>query len=54
MRKWALTIGDLNTACCLYSDTGSHNNLLFCMQLFISFFALMWLGELTFPDNIAL
>jgi hypothetical protein len=53
-RKRALTIGDLNTACSSFGNTGSHNDLLFLAQLCVGFFALMRLGELTFPDNVAL
>jgi hypothetical protein len=49
--KWALTIVDLNTICVAYSSQPMHDNLLFCTQLCIGFFALMWLGELTWPNK---
>jgi hypothetical protein len=54
VRKRALTIADLNAVCSSYNDTSSYNDLLFYTQLCVGFFALMRLGELTFPDNIAL
>jgi hypothetical protein len=40
--------------CSSYNDNSSHDDLLFYTQLWVGFFALMRLGELTFPDNIAL
>jgi hypothetical protein len=54
IRKRALTIDDLNTVCHSFSDASSHDDLLFCTLLCVGFFALMRLGELTFPDNITL
>lgn len=45
---------DLNTVCNTYSRNHTHNDLLFCTQLCIGFFALMCLGELTWPDNMEL
>src|ERR1700733_14499555 len=54
IQKWALTITDLNTVCDTYSHNQTHNNLLFCAQLCVGFFALMRLGELTWPDNTEL
>ena len=54
IRKHALTIADLNIICSTYNDTSSHDNLLFYTQLCVGFFTLMQLGELTFPDNVAL
>ena len=53
-RKRALMIADLNVVCLTYNDTSSHDDLLFYTQLCVGFFALMQLGELTFPDNVAL
>ena len=50
----ALMINNLNTVCVSHNNTGSHDDLLFCTQLCVGFFALMWLGELIFSDNIAL
>jgi len=53
-QKRALTIADLNTVCSAYLHNCTHDDLLFCMQLCISFFALMCLGELTWPDDTEL
>ena len=50
-QKRALTISDLNTVCIEYSHDPSHDDLLFCTQLCTGFFALMRLGELTWPDD---
>ncbi|KAF8229133.1 hypothetical protein L208DRAFT_1483117 [Tricholoma matsutake] len=50
-RKQALTIDDLNLVCINYSKNPSHDDLLFCTQLCTGFFALMRLGELTWPDD---
>ena len=54
-QKSALTVDDLflirlNN----HTTTFNHDNLLFHAQLVISFFALLWLGELTYPDNHSL
>ncbi|KAF8229288.1 hypothetical protein L208DRAFT_1482325 [Tricholoma matsutake] len=54
IRKCALTIGNLNMVCESYAPNRTHNDLLFCMQLCISFFALMHLGEMTWPDDMDL
>jgi hypothetical protein len=54
IRKRALTFDNLNTVCASYENNSSHDDLLFCTQLCVGFFALMRLGELTFPDNVAL
>jgi hypothetical protein len=51
MRKRALTIEDLNRVCITYSQNPSHDDLLFCTQLCVGFFALMRLGELTWPED---
>lgn len=50
-RKRALTIDDLNLVCINYSKNPSHDDLLFCTQLCTGFFALMRLGELTWPED---
>lgn len=49
--KRALTIEDLNSVCIAYSENPSHNDLLFCAQLCVGFFALMCLGELAWPED---
>jgi len=54
VRKQALTIADLNTVCVTHLLHPTHNDLLFCTQLCVRFFALMWLGELTQPDDTEL
>jgi hypothetical protein len=54
MRKRALTIADLNSVCDRYSRNRTHNDLLFCAQLCVGFFALMRLGELTWPNDTEL
>jgi len=54
VRKQALTIADLSMVCDTYSHDHTHNNLLFRTQLCVGFFALMHLGELTWPDNTEL
>jgi hypothetical protein len=51
IRKRALTISNLNTVCMAHSDHPVHDDLLFCSQLCVGFFALMRLGELTWPDD---
>ena len=51
-RKCALSISDLSTVENYYQNIPlSHNNLLFITMLFTSFFSLMRLGEMAFPDN---
>ena len=52
--KRALTIADLNTVCIAHSLHPTHDDLLFCTQLCVGFFALMRLGELTWPDDTEL
>jgi hypothetical protein len=52
--KHALTIGDLNSVCAAYQPNPSHDDLLFCTQLCMGFFALMCLGELTCLDDLSL
>ena len=54
IRKRALMIDDLNIVCRSFNNASSHDDLLFCTQLCVGFFALMRLGETTFLDNIAL
>lgn len=51
VHKRALTIADLNTVCLAHSSHPTHDDLLFCTQLCVGFFALMRLGELTWPDD---
>jgi hypothetical protein len=51
VRKRALTIADLNTVCVSYFHNPTHDDLLFCTQLSVGFFALMRLGELTWPED---
>ena len=53
-RKRALTLDDLRIVLWHYSTSTDHDDLLFIAQLFIGFFALMRLGELTDSDNITL
>jgi hypothetical protein len=53
-RKRALTIDDLNTVCMAFRLNPTHDDILFCAQLCVGFFALMRLEELTFPDNRSL
>ena len=48
--KWALTLHDLHLVINHYSNSTSHDNLLFVSQLITGFFALMRLGELTVSD----
>ncbi|KAF8234150.1 putative retroelement protein [Tricholoma matsutake] len=50
VRKQALMIADLNTVINCYNNP-THNELLFCIQLCVGFFALMHLGKLTWPDD---
>jgi hypothetical protein len=53
-RKRALTIDDLQLVVNHYSNSESHDDLLFVSQLLTGFFGLMRLGELTAPDDKAL
>ena len=50
-RKRALTKDDLHRVISHYSDSMSHEDLLFVLLLLTGFFALMRLGELTIPDD---
>ena len=50
-RKRALTLHDLQLVINHYSNSNSHDDLLFVSQLVTGFFALMRLGELTIPDD---
>jgi integrase len=50
-RKRALTIDDLSLVLNSAESTPDHDDLLFHAQLVIGFFALLRLGELTYPDN---
>ena len=50
-RKRALTLDDLGRVIDHYSHSTDHNTLLFLSMLLTGFFALMRLGELTFPDD---
>ncbi|RDB15380.1 hypothetical protein Hypma_004641 [Hypsizygus marmoreus] len=50
-RKRALTIDDLDRVVNHFSSSTDHNDRLFVAQLLTGFFALMRLGELTYPDN---
>ena len=50
-RKWALTLDDLARVILHYSDSTEHDDLLFVSMLLTGFFALMRLGELSFPDD---
>jgi len=53
-RKRALTLDDLSIVISHYQQSNSHDDRLFVAMLLTGFFALMRLGELTFPDNVAL
>jgi hypothetical protein len=50
-RKRALTLDDLGRVINHYSNSTQHNDLLFVSMILTGFFALMRLGELTFPDD---
>ncbi|KAF8816685.1 hypothetical protein BYT27DRAFT_7220545 [Phlegmacium glaucopus] len=50
-QKCALTISDLECVICSLQNSSNHNNSLFLSMLLTGFFALLWLGELVFPDN---
>ncbi|KDR64848.1 hypothetical protein GALMADRAFT_82606, partial [Galerina marginata CBS 339.88] len=50
-RKRALTVENLCTVVYHYSGSSMHDDLLFIAILLIAFFALMRLGELTYPDT---
>ena len=53
-RKRALTINDLTVVTQHLGSSTSHNDLLFTTILLVGFFALMRLGELTYPDDTKL
>ena len=53
-RKRALTLMDLQTIINHYTNSSSHDDLLFLSQLLTGFFALMRLGELTVSDDKSL
>lgn len=50
-RKRALTLDDIQLVIDRLSDSTSHNDTLFLAMLLTGFFALLRLGELTFPDD---
>jgi len=52
-QKWALTLDDLGDVINHYQTSTFHDNLLFVAMLVTGLFALMRLGELTFPNNPA-
>ena len=53
-RKRALTLADLQTVLSALSNSSSHDDLLFKAMLLTGFFALMRLGELSFPNTVSL
>jgi hypothetical protein len=53
-RKRALTLSDLSTVVDDLSPSNNHDDLLFTAMLLTGFFALMRLGELTFPNDASL
>ena len=53
-RKRALTMDDLNLVVNHYSNSRSHDDLLFVSQLLTGFYALMRLGELTISNDKSL
>jgi hypothetical protein len=53
-RKRALTLSDLIKVLSDLLPTASHDDKLFLAMLFTGFFALMRLGELSFPDDVQL
>jgi hypothetical protein len=50
-RKRALTLDDLQRVIDFYSTSTTHDDLLFVSMLLTGFFALMRLGELSFPND---
>jgi len=50
-RKRALTLDNPQRVIDLYSSSTDHDDLLFLAIILTGFFALMRLGELTFPDD---
>jgi hypothetical protein len=53
-RKRALTLSDLSDVLSKMSDSHSHDDKLFKCMLLTGFFALMRLGELSFPNSVKL
>jgi hypothetical protein len=53
-RKHALTLDDLHLVINHYSTSTIHDDLLFVAMLVTGFFGLLRLGEMTFPDDVAL
>jgi hypothetical protein len=53
-RKRALTLADLSKVLSDLSSSSLHDDLLFKSMLLTGFFALMRLGELTFPNTVSL
>jgi len=53
-RKRALTLDDLGRVIDYYANSTKHDDLLFVAMLLTGFFALMRLGELSFPDDKSL
>jgi hypothetical protein len=53
-RKHALTLDDLERVINFYQNSLNHDDLLFVAMLLTGFFALMRLGELSFPDDASL
>jgi hypothetical protein len=53
-RKRALTLEDLQSVLAALSHSTAHDDLLFCAMLLTGFFALLRLGELTFPNIVRL
>jgi len=51
--KQPLSCAELGTLCDLHMS-GSHNDMLFFTQLVVGFHALLFLGELVWPDNASL
>ena len=52
--KRALTVDDLHLVTTHYQNSHSHDDLLFISMLLTGFFGLLWLGEMTFPDDLSL
>jgi hypothetical protein len=50
-RKSALPLSVLNNICRSFSSSSSHDDFLFCALLCTGFYALLRLGELTYPDS---
>jgi hypothetical protein len=53
-RKQALTFSDLTKVITDLSQSQKLDDLLFMAMLLTGFFALMWLGELCFPNDVKL